>query len=127
AGWPWLRRPGAKAARHRIAARRRPPSPRAPTGGGRWSPRGPRRWTRSRAPLVAARRDRSQVVEKWLLPSTPAFALGWPRWAKAAGPRPEPKERDEMKLIIEDDEGRKTVVPLVRDEITIGRQEGNTI
>ncbi len=32
-----------------------------------------------------------------------------------------------MKLIIEDDEGRKTVVPLARDEITIGRQEGNTI
>src|SRR5688572_21939608 len=32
-----------------------------------------------------------------------------------------------MKLIIEDDEGRKTVVPFVREEITIGRQEGNTI
>lgn len=32
-----------------------------------------------------------------------------------------------MKLIIEDDEGRKTVVPFVRDEISIGRQEGNTI
>src|ERR1700739_180855 len=32
-----------------------------------------------------------------------------------------------MKLIIEDDEGRKTVVPLVRDEMTIGRQDGNTI
>jgi pSer/pThr/pTyr-binding forkhead associated (FHA) protein len=32
-----------------------------------------------------------------------------------------------MKLIIEDDEGRKTVVPLVREEITIGRQDGNTI
>ena len=32
-----------------------------------------------------------------------------------------------MKLIIEDDEGRKTVVPVVREEITIGRQEGNTI
>ncbi|MGA9526238.1 MAG: FHA domain-containing protein [Myxococcaceae bacterium] len=32
-----------------------------------------------------------------------------------------------MKLIIEDDEGRRTVVPFVRDEITIGRQEGNTI
>src|SRR3954462_12518621 len=32
-----------------------------------------------------------------------------------------------MKLIIEDDEGRKTVVPFVRDEITIGREEGNTI
>src|SRR5437016_7253890 len=32
-----------------------------------------------------------------------------------------------MKLIIEDDEGRKTVVQLVRDEITIGRQDGNTI
>jgi pSer/pThr/pTyr-binding forkhead associated (FHA) protein len=32
-----------------------------------------------------------------------------------------------MKLIIEDDEGHRTVVPFVRDEITIGRQEGNTI
>jgi pSer/pThr/pTyr-binding forkhead associated (FHA) protein len=32
-----------------------------------------------------------------------------------------------MKLIIEDDEGRKTVVPVVREEITIGRQDGNTI
>jgi len=32
-----------------------------------------------------------------------------------------------MKLIIEDDEGRKTVVPLARDEMTIGRQDGNTI
>ncbi len=32
-----------------------------------------------------------------------------------------------MKLIIEDDEGRKTVVPLVRDEISIGRLDGNTI
>jgi ABC transport system ATP-binding/permease protein len=32
-----------------------------------------------------------------------------------------------MKLIIEDDEGRKTVVPFVRDEISIGRKDGNTI
>jgi pSer/pThr/pTyr-binding forkhead associated (FHA) protein len=32
-----------------------------------------------------------------------------------------------LKLIIEDDEGRKTVVPFVRDELTVGRQEGNTI
>ena len=32
-----------------------------------------------------------------------------------------------MKLIIEDDEGGKKVVPVVRDEITIGRQDGNTI
>src|SRR5437763_4442728 len=32
-----------------------------------------------------------------------------------------------MKLIIEDDEGRKTVVPLGREEVTIGRQDGNTI
>jgi pSer/pThr/pTyr-binding forkhead associated (FHA) protein len=32
-----------------------------------------------------------------------------------------------MKLIIEDDEGRKTVVPVVRDEITIGRNERNLI
>lgn len=31
------------------------------------------------------------------------------------------------KLTIEDDEGKTVVVPLVRDEITIGRQEGNTI
>jgi tetratricopeptide (TPR) repeat protein len=32
-----------------------------------------------------------------------------------------------FKLIIEDDEGRRKVVPFLRDEITIGRQEGNTI
>jgi pSer/pThr/pTyr-binding forkhead associated (FHA) protein len=31
------------------------------------------------------------------------------------------------KLIIQDDEGKTTVVPLLRDEITIGRKEGNTI
>src|SRR5439155_17425993 len=31
------------------------------------------------------------------------------------------------KLIIEDDEGKTTVVNLIRDEITIGRKEGNTI
>lgn len=31
------------------------------------------------------------------------------------------------KLVIADDEGKTTVVPLVRDEITIGRKEGNTI
>jgi pSer/pThr/pTyr-binding forkhead associated (FHA) protein len=32
-----------------------------------------------------------------------------------------------LKLIIEDDEGHTTVVPLVKPEITIGRKEGNTI
>ncbi|MBN2497131.1 MAG: FHA domain-containing protein [Deltaproteobacteria bacterium] len=32
-----------------------------------------------------------------------------------------------FKLIIEDDEGHTTVVPLQKDEITIGRKEGNTI
>lgn len=32
-----------------------------------------------------------------------------------------------FKLVIEDDEGNKTVVPVIRDEISIGRQEGNTI
>src|SRR5687767_15653091 len=32
-----------------------------------------------------------------------------------------------FKLVIQDDEGKTTVVPLVRDEITIGRREGNTI
>jgi pSer/pThr/pTyr-binding forkhead associated (FHA) protein len=31
------------------------------------------------------------------------------------------------KLVISDDEGKTTVVPLVRDEVTIGRKEGNTI
>lgn len=31
------------------------------------------------------------------------------------------------KLIIEDDEGKTTEVPIIRDEITIGRKEGNTI
>jgi pSer/pThr/pTyr-binding forkhead associated (FHA) protein len=32
-----------------------------------------------------------------------------------------------FKLTIEDDEGKTTVVPLARDEMTIGRMEGNTI
>lgn len=32
-----------------------------------------------------------------------------------------------LKLIIEDDEGRKSVVPFARDELSIGRQEGNAI
>ncbi|MEM1349471.1 MAG: FHA domain-containing protein, partial [Myxococcota bacterium] len=32
-----------------------------------------------------------------------------------------------VKLCIEDDEGQQTIVPLSRDEITIGRAEGNTI
>ena len=31
------------------------------------------------------------------------------------------------RLIIEDDEGRTTVVPLIRNQINIGREEGNTI
>ena len=31
------------------------------------------------------------------------------------------------KLIIEDDEGKTTIVPLIRDQVTIGRKEGNTI
>ncbi len=32
-----------------------------------------------------------------------------------------------FKLVIEDDEGNKTVVPIIRDEITIGRKDGSTI
>ncbi|MDH5492615.1 MAG: FHA domain-containing protein [Myxococcales bacterium] len=32
-----------------------------------------------------------------------------------------------FKLVISDDEGTTTVVPIVRDEITIGRKDGNTI
>jgi len=31
------------------------------------------------------------------------------------------------KLVISDAEGRTTVVPLVRDELTIGRKEGNAV
>ncbi|MCA9562192.1 MAG: FHA domain-containing protein [Myxococcales bacterium] len=32
-----------------------------------------------------------------------------------------------QKLVIEDEDGTQTLVPLVREEITIGREEGNTI
>ncbi len=32
-----------------------------------------------------------------------------------------------FKLVIQDDEGKTTVVPFISDEITIGRKEGNTI
>lgn len=32
-----------------------------------------------------------------------------------------------FKLVIQDDEGKTTVVPLIREEVTIGRKEGNTI
>lgn len=32
-----------------------------------------------------------------------------------------------FKLVISDDEGKTTVVPLVRDEVSIGRKDGNTI
>ena len=31
------------------------------------------------------------------------------------------------KLTIEDDEGKTVVVPLIRDELSVGRQEGNSI
>src|SRR5579872_7396809 len=31
------------------------------------------------------------------------------------------------KLVIEDDEGNRTVVPLTRDQYSIGRRDGNTI
>lgn len=32
-----------------------------------------------------------------------------------------------QKLVIQDDDGKQTIVPIVREEITIGREEGNTI
>ncbi len=32
-----------------------------------------------------------------------------------------------FKLVIEDDEGNRTIVPVIRDEISIGRRKGNTI
>src|SRR6202142_808195 len=31
------------------------------------------------------------------------------------------------KLVIEDDEGKRTIVPLTRDQYSLGRKEGNTI
>src|SRR5580693_10696474 len=31
------------------------------------------------------------------------------------------------KLVIEDDEGKRTVVPLTREQYSVGRKEGNTI
>src|SRR6202042_3316449 len=31
------------------------------------------------------------------------------------------------KLVIEDDEGKRTLVPLTRDQYSVGRKEGNTI
>lgn len=38
-----------------------------------------------------------------------------------------PRPMATWKLTIEDDEGQKTVVPLVRDEYTVGRREGHTL
>lgn len=38
-----------------------------------------------------------------------------------------PKTEPMWKLIIEDDEGKRTTVPLTRDDYTVGRKEGNTI
>lgn len=47
--------------------------------------------------------------------------------ASPAWPPPNQVPVGMFKLVISDDEGKTTVVPLVRDEITIGRKEGNTI
>ena len=38
-----------------------------------------------------------------------------------------PRDLPMWKLTIEDDEGKKTLLPLVRDEYQVGRDEGNTI
>ena len=32
-----------------------------------------------------------------------------------------------LKLVISDDEGKTMVIPLTRDELTIGRKDGNSI
>jgi pSer/pThr/pTyr-binding forkhead associated (FHA) protein len=32
-----------------------------------------------------------------------------------------------MKVIIEDDEGRRTIVPFIGEALTIGRDEGNNV
>src|SRR5207248_44360 len=100
-----------------------------------------------RSPPAAIRihkHERSRAIVTHGTPAidTPAAAGSW-RGGKLAssvhagictrmltpGPRRQAPAlpRRAMKLIIEDDEGRKTVVPLVREEITIGRQDGNTI
>ncbi len=38
-----------------------------------------------------------------------------------------PAPHTSMKLLIEDDEGHRTVVPVIRDEITIGRRESHSV
>src|SRR5207248_9643884 len=73
-----------------------------------------------------------------LLPSTRPFALGRSRRRRRGRPslppsstsaqsREFPGSSAGMKLIIEDEEGQRRVVPVVSDEITIGREDGNTI
>src|SRR5580698_2256199 len=53
------------------------------------------------------------------------FRLGSRAWYKLAGDGTEGLGC--MRLIIEDDEGRKTVVPITETAVTIGRQDGNTV
>lgn len=50
------------------------------------------------------------------MPLKPPKTCGKRSWAESM-----------YKLVISDDEGRTTVVPLLRDEITIGRRKGNAI
>src|SRR4029079_4147072 len=57
----------------------------------------------------------------WVGPRVPSFLR------RRLAAKDSTTEREMLKLVISDDEGKTTVVPLVRDEITIGRKEGNTI
>src|SRR5260370_17608834 len=45
----------------------------------------------------------------------------------AAGASAHPTEAPMWKLVIEDDEGKRTIVQLTRAEYTIGRREGNVV
>src|SRR5438067_8797331 len=107
---------------------------RRPTGREASPTERPRRLARRASPLDATRHSRPSRTRQWLLPSMLPFALGWPLGGLRGRPslttrpgRKRPTAEGGMQLIIEDDEGRKTVVPLVRDEITIGRDDGNVI
>lgn len=48
-------------------------------------------------------------------------------WCVRLGPLPSVGLRAMWRLIIEDDDSQRTVVPLTRDDYTIGRREGNNI
>ena len=50
-----------------------------------------------------------------------------PKSAALRGGASAEASKEMIRLVISDNEGTTTVVPLVRDEVSIGRKEGNTI